>query len=146
MNLKDVSKLIGQAGQFSNTVIVEFKAGKMKYQGKKVTADPRRGTVRLVRDVQGLISFRWCPAGTSNPETELTIFPGEANLQKVKQSKDRVYLLYFPGGPRYFFFWMQDSDAETDEENVKKFNDAVSGGSSATSSEPPSRPYTAPAT
>lgn len=73
--------------------------------------------------------------------------PGDAIFEKVKQTKDRVYLLYFPSGPRYFFFWMQDNDAEQDEENVKKFNDLVNSGyGSEVSSEPPSRPYTAPTT
>ena len=112
-----------------------------------MTADPRRGTIKLVKDVQGLINFKWIPAGSTSAETELALMPGDSIFEKVKQTKDRVYLLYFPQGPRYFFFWMQNSDAEQDEENAKKFNDLVNSGyGSEVSSEPPSRPYTAPTT
>ena len=36
---------------------VEFKAGKMNYDGKMVTPDRRKGIVKLVKDGTGLYNF-----------------------------------------------------------------------------------------
>jgi hypothetical protein len=44
--------------------------------------------------------FQFCDAETKNPIDSETVyvFPGEAKFEKVKQTKDRVYLLEISGG------------------------------------------------
>lgn len=42
-----------------------------------------------------MVQFQWCDAETKNPIDSLYVFPGDAKFEKVKQSKDRVYLLEF---------------------------------------------------
>jgi hypothetical protein len=37
--------------------LVEFKAGKMNYDGKMVTPDRRKGLVRVVEDQSGMKQF-----------------------------------------------------------------------------------------
>ena len=38
--------------QSSRSTLVEFKAGIMNFDGKMVTPDRRKGTVKLVKDMQ----------------------------------------------------------------------------------------------
>ena len=73
----------GQAGP-AGEPLVEVKAGQMTTEGKKVIPDRRRGKIKVVKDVQGIISFQWMDMGASQPETTLTIFPGDAKFVKVK--------------------------------------------------------------
>ena len=42
---------------------VEFKAGKLNYDGKMVKPDRRRGIIRVVMD-QGLKQFQWLDASS----------------------------------------------------------------------------------
>ena len=72
--------------------LVEFKAGKMNFDGKMVKPDRRKGIIRIVADGQ-LKKFQWCDADTKNPIDNFYVMPNEAKFVKVKQSKDRVYLL-----------------------------------------------------
>ena len=37
--------------------LVEFKAGRMNYDGKMVTPDRRRGMLRVITDPQGMKTF-----------------------------------------------------------------------------------------
>jgi hypothetical protein len=53
------------------------------------------------------------------------VFPGDCKFEKVKQSKDRVYLLEFATTQRRLFFWMQDEDTEKDAENAKKIHNTL---------------------
>ena len=73
--------------------LVEFKAGKMNYDGKMVTPDRRKGLIRVVEDQGGMKQFQWCDADTKNPIDSFYVFPDDSKFEKVKQSKDRVYLL-----------------------------------------------------
>ena len=104
--------------------IAEFKAGKMSYDGKWVKPERRKGLVRLVNE-GGAKKFEWCDLDSKNPIDSFYVFPGEVKFEKVKQSKDRVYLLEFTSTQQRHFYWMQDPDDSKDEENVKKLVDGL---------------------
>ena len=85
--------------------LVEVKSGKMSYDGKIVKPERRRGVIKVTKDPQGMVKFIWCDADTKNPIDSLYVFPGDAKFEKVKQSKDRVYLLEFSTTKQRFFYW-----------------------------------------
>ena len=64
--------------------LVEFKAGKMNYDGKMVTPDRRKGLLRVVEDSGGMKQFQWCDADTKNPIDSFYVFPDDAKFEKVK--------------------------------------------------------------
>ena len=47
----------GMGGQALNKPLVEFKAGKMNYDGKMVTPDRRKGLIRIISDAHGMKTF-----------------------------------------------------------------------------------------
>jgi hypothetical protein len=101
--------------------LVEFKAGRMNYDGRMVTPDRRRGLIRVIQDSTGMKIFQFCDAETKNPIDSETVyvFPGEAKFEKVKQTQDRVYLLEISGGVQRKFFWMQVSSEVVDFDRRK---------------------------
>ena len=99
-------------GSFNNLgpkALVEFKAGKMNYDGKMVTPDRRKGLIRVVEDQGGMKQFQWCDADTKNPIDSFYVFPDDCKFEKVKQSKDRVYLLEMKHTIQRYFYWIQVS-------------------------------------
>ena len=69
-------------------VIVEFRAGIAICIEGNVTADPRKGMLRVV-NIDGLLHFQWLlrdkREAIEPPEVDIVIFPEEANfIQKVK--------------------------------------------------------------
>ena len=117
--------------------LVEFKAGRMNFDGRMVTPDRRRGLIRIIQDNTGMKIFQFCDAETKNPIDSETVyvFPGEAKFEKVKQTTDRVYLLEISGGVQRKFFWMQvnltytdlwqEDDKEKDEERAKLLHNTI---------------------
>jgi len=117
---------------------VEFRAGILHLDGTTVTADSRRGKVRIVDGDEGYLKFQWVlrPAGTV--ELDLGIFPESMVWEKVPECKDgRVYLLRFRSGGSKRFFWMQEPKDDKDEELFNKVNQifnnpsSVNGGGAA---------------
>ena len=49
-------------GLGGNKPLVEFKAGRCDFDGKMVKPDRRKGTIRVVKDFQGMKKFEWCEA------------------------------------------------------------------------------------
>ncbi|KAK9765174.1 hypothetical protein K7432_006707 [Basidiobolus ranarum] len=101
----------------SNTILVEFKAGKCLREGTTniVKPDLRKGLVYLQQGEDSLMHFFWKDRKTNQIEDDLIIFPDEAEFLKVQESKDRVYLLKFRSSSLRLFFWMQDINSEDDE-------------------------------
>ncbi|KAH9553888.1 hypothetical protein CY35_08G036400 [Sphagnum magellanicum] len=95
-------------------ILFEFRAGKMTKTGTRVTPDPRKGLVRLVKGEDTLTHFQWWDRGLNSMEDDQIIFPQEATFKKVEQSSGRVYLLSFKHDDRKFFFWMQETRQEND--------------------------------
>ena len=99
--------------------LVEFKAGKMSFSGRIVKPERRKGLIRVIKDASGMMKFQWCDAETNNPIDSFYMFPGDAKFEKVKQSKDRVYLLEFVSTQQRFFYWMQEEEKDKDTENSR---------------------------
>ena len=73
--------------------LVSFRAGKMNYDGRMVIPDRRKGLIQVIEDHGGMKQFQWCDYDTKNPIDSFYVFPDDSKFEKVKQSKDRVYLL-----------------------------------------------------
>ena len=84
---------LGALADMGPKSLIEIKAGRMNYDGKLVTPERRKGLIRIVEDQGGMKQFQWCDAETKNPIESFYVFPDDAKFEKVKQSKDRVYLL-----------------------------------------------------
>lgn len=80
----------------------------MNFDGRIVKPDRRKGIIRVIKDAQGMTQFQWCDADTKNPIDNRFVFPGDCKFEKVKQSKDRVYMLEFTSGER-LFYWIQEA-------------------------------------
>uniref|UniRef100_A0A7S3N8P2 Pru domain-containing protein n=1 Tax=Euplotes harpa TaxID=151035 RepID=A0A7S3N8P2_9SPIT len=129
MDFSKIASLLGNKGAAmpSNEVLFEIKAGRMNYDGKRVTADKRRGCIKVVKDAQGIKQFQWVEAGSNNPTQNVMIFPGEAKFEKVKQSKDRVYLLEFTQSKQRHFYWFQEKDESEDADKCQKLHNVING-------------------
>lgn len=107
-------------------VHVEFKAGKMDWDGKKVTADKRKGKVLLfTSEDEQLTHFQWIDREKNEIGLDLIVI-NDAYFERIEKVKDgRVYLLRFTSSDKKLFFWMQEPKTEGDEEIMKKFNESV---------------------
>nr|AYQ93035.1 26S proteasome regulatory subunit-like protein [Lupinus angustifolius] len=104
-------------------IMLEFRAGKMHFEGKTVVPDPRRGLVRIARGEEGLVHFQWLDRTQNVVEDDQIIFPNEAVFEKVNQASGRVYILKFNSDDRKFFFWMQESNSDNDSQLCSSVND-----------------------
>lgn len=116
--------------QSGSNVLVTFSAGKCQLipqNGGKfmIQPEPRRGTVTLEKDNDGLTHFCWTDRTTGVREEDQIIFPNEITFKKAKGGKpeDRVYFLQFENSTRYNFFWMQEKSNEKDTEYCNKINE-----------------------
>ncbi|KAL5174421.1 26S proteasome regulatory subunit RPN13 [Glycine soja] len=114
-------------------VMLEFRAGKMFLEEKRVVPDTRKGLVRIARGEEGLVHFQWLDR-TQNIVEDVSfvfsgldqiIFPNEAIFEKVNQTSGRVYILKFNSDDRKFFFWMQESNADDDSQLCSSVNDYI---------------------
>ena len=48
---------LGALQNMGPKALVEFKAGKMNYDGKMVTPDRRKGLIRIIKDPEGMKQF-----------------------------------------------------------------------------------------
>lgn len=118
----------GALGSDGPPSLCEFKAGRMKYDGRMVTPDRAKGYVRVSKDAHqpGMVTFAYLNEQKEVQES-LILFPDIAKFEKVKQTEDRVYILEVQPEPRRLFFWMQDEDKEGDEARAKKCHNAING-------------------
>ncbi|XP_024959903.1 26S proteasome regulatory subunit RPN13 [Cynara cardunculus var. scolymus] len=103
-------------------VMLEFRAGKMHMEGKRVVADPRKGLVRIGRGEEGLVHIQWLDRNNNIIEDDQIVFPEEAIFEKVGQASGRVYILKFQTDDRKCFFWMQEPEADKDIELCNSVN------------------------
>uniref|UniRef100_A0A0V0I9Q2 Putative ovule protein n=1 Tax=Solanum chacoense TaxID=4108 RepID=A0A0V0I9Q2_SOLCH len=102
--------------------LMEFRAGKMLMEGKKVFPDSRKGLVRIGRGEEGLLHFQWLDRNLNIVEDDQIVFPEEAVFEKVNQSSGRVYILKFCTDDRRLFFWMQEPAADNDAQLCSSVN------------------------
>lgn len=103
-------------------VMLEFRAGKMIMDGKRVVPDTRKGLVRVGRGEEGLVHLQWLDRSSNVVEDDQIVFPDEAVFEKVDQSSGRVYIMKFHTDDRKFFFWMQEPKAENDTQLCNSVN------------------------
>lgn len=109
----------------------------MDYDGKMVTPDRRKGLIRIVEErATGMKQFQWCDPDTKNAIDSHYIFPDESKFEKVKQSKDRVYLLEMKQTQKRYFYWMQEDEPEKDAERCKSVHNTLNNIKDATASAP----------
>lgn len=106
-------------------ILLEFRAGKMCFEGKRVVPDTRKGLVRIGRGEEGLLHIQWLDRIQNVIEDDQIVFPDEAVFEKVNQASGRVYLLKFKTDDRKFFFWMQEPKAEDDQQLCISVNDYI---------------------
>ncbi|KAA8522669.1 hypothetical protein F0562_009169 [Nyssa sinensis] len=102
--------------------MLEFRAGKMFLEGKRVVPDTRKGLVRIARGEEGLVHFQWLDRTQNAVEDDQIVFPDEAIFEKVNQASGRVYILKFNTDDRKFFFWMQEPSIESDSQICSSVN------------------------
>mmetsp|Transcript_40109 Transcript_40109/g.74784 ORF Transcript_40109/g.74784 Transcript_40109/m.74784 type:complete len:285 (-) Transcript_40109:128-982(-) len=107
-------------------VHVEFKAGRMDWDGRMVTADKRKGKILLYTSEEDqLTHFQWMDREKNDVVTDLIVI-NDAYLERIQKcTTGRAYIMRFTSSDKKMFFWMQEPSEEKDEENVKKFNEAI---------------------
>lgn len=107
-------------------VHVEFKAGRMDWDGRMVTADKRKGKIVLFTSEEDqLTHLTWWDRDKNEQVTDLIVI-NDAYFERVEKcTTGRVYILRFTSSDKKMFFWMQEPKDDKDAENVKKFNEAV---------------------
>lgn len=115
--------------------LYQIKAGKcemvLQADGKyMVTPDKCRGLIAIIRSNDGLIHFKWNrrASNTSTHEADdCVVFPDDVVFKKVNtgRSTDRVYMLKWSQSNKQLMFWMQDLNADKDEEMCTKLNDCI---------------------
>lgn len=118
--------LFQQPQRPAGQVHVEFRAGRMDWDGKVVTADKRKGKVILfTSEEEQLTHFQWHDRDKNEVVHDLIVI-NDAYFEKISKCKDgRVYLLRFTSSDKKLFFWMQEPKEEGDAELIKTFNETV---------------------
>lgn len=106
-----------------------WRAGKLSWDGRMVTADARKGTFSLTTEDDGLKHVKWTERNPSKsnaqPEEDLIVME-DAYLQKIPEcTTGRAYVMRYTSSDRKFLIWMQEPDATKDDELIKGFNDAI---------------------
>lgn len=131
----------------NGTVHVEFKAGRMDWDGKMVTADKRKGKmILLTNPEEQLMHIQWMDREKNETGIDL-ITINDAYFEKIDKCKDgRVYLLRFTSSDKKLFFWMQEPKDDKDDELIKKFNETVGAKIPEKGSAPTNASATTPST
>lgn len=107
-------------------VHVEFRAGRMEWDGRMVTADKRKGKIVLfTSEDEQLTHFQWHDREKKEVALDLIVISDAYFVKIEKCTTGRVFLLRFTSSDKKLFFWLQEPDASGDEELIKKFNEAV---------------------
>merc|ERR1719158_2055998 len=104
---------------------VEWRAGKLNWDGKRVTADARKGLIRLSESDDGLMHVHWVDRKTKQVEEDLIVM-ADAYLEHIPQcTTGRAYVMRYTSSDRKFLIWQQEPDATKDAELVQKFNSTI---------------------
>lgn len=135
-----------QERKINGSIHAEFRAGRMEWDGKLVTPDKRKGKIMLfTSEDDQLMHFQWVDREKKDapPGLDLIVI-NDAYFERIEKcTTGRVYILRFTSSDKKLLFWMQEPKAEDDEENIKKFNEAIGAKIPEKGAK---RPATAPAT
>ena len=121
--------------------LVEMKAGRMSFDGKKVAPDNRQGQLRLlIREGQEamILSWRATPEGQGPAQEEEVVFitadeveaGADPKFERVPVAKTgRVYVFKMRGERR--FFWSQETDESAEKGLVEQFSSFLAGETSS---------------
>ncbi|UKJ90323.1 adhesion regulation modulator protein [Theileria orientalis] len=103
-------------------VLCEIRAGKCVLNEKLVSPDLRKGSLRLFRGDDELLSVQWLTRDDSKVEDTFYIFE-DAFLERVPEcSTGEVYALKFTSNSHKSFYWMQEPNTSTIKSFVDRFN------------------------
>lgn len=102
--------------------LVEMKAGRMAFDGKKVSSDPRKGNLEISADPQDThVRLVWRDE-QAVADLEISVAT-ESTLERVQAAKSgRVYILKQTGSEVRHFFWGQEAEESTEAERLTRFN------------------------
>nr|CAD7459435.1 unnamed protein product [Timema tahoe] len=115
------------ASRSQNKNLVEFKAGRMDLKGKMVHPDKRKGLIYVYQSSDdSLLHFCWKDRQSGSVEDDLIVFPDDCEFKKIAQcTTGRVYLLKFKSTSRKFFYWLQESKPDKDEDLCRRVNEVL---------------------
>jgi hypothetical protein len=102
----------------------------MKRVGTTVTADARKGYVRVFKDENQLTHFTWKERTKQGTEMDLMLFPDDAEVFTIPTppSTGRCFALRLKAANRMNFFWLQEPSDAKDAENITKMNGLLNPG------------------
>jgi len=124
----------GAAGQEEpKTNSLQFRAGTMKRTGTTVTADARKGYVRVFKDENQLTHFTWKERTKQGTEMDLMLFPDDAEVFMIPTppATGRCFALRLKAANRINFFWLQEPADDKDAEYITKMNGLLNPGGAA---------------
>ncbi|XP_039048564.1 26S proteasome regulatory subunit RPN13-like isoform X3 [Hibiscus syriacus] len=83
-----MSSSFAEAFPAMQETLLEFRAGKMLLEGKRVGPDTRKGLIRIARGEEGLVHFQWLDRTQNVIEDDQIIFPDEAVFEKEPKAED----------------------------------------------------------
>lgn len=115
-----------QPARPNGVVHAEFKAGRMDWDGRMVTADKRKGKIILMTaEDEQLMHFQWIDREKKETAVDLIVI-NDAYLERIEKcTTGRVFLLRFTSSEKKMFFWMQEPKTDKDAEIMKTFNEAI---------------------
>lgn len=132
MSSKQAQMIQNLMAQQNNDGVLSFKAGRlfMDAHTRIVTADEKRGKIKIQRDDMGLMHLHWINRMSNQQELDLMLMPGSMDVLKVDDCKDgRVIVLRDKNSDTRHFFWMQESKEDKDKEYLEKLNKVCEGKS-----------------
>lgn len=124
--------LFPQAHPDGRRPLVQFRAGRMKKEGKLITPEKKQGMLSVYRDASGMVELQWA-AESGEPETCM-IFPGDATVQRAtKCTTGRVFVIDFKG-TRQLFYWLQERSEDRDTDYLKILKKNIEGDNASSSS------------
>jgi len=120
-----------QQQQPANQNSMQFRAGKMERRGTTVTADKRKGYIRVFKDENQLTHFTWKERTKQSAEMDLMLFPDDAEAFALLQppATGRCIALRLKAANRIHFFWLQEPSESKDAELVTQMNELLNPGS-----------------
>ena len=110
----------------SDITLLELRAGKMNFDGKKVAPDNRQGVVSLRITADDNLVVGWREVSATTDEDTVVVTSEEGKIERVQAAKTgRVYVFKIENERR--FFWSQEADEAKENDLIVKFNSVLAG-------------------
>lgn len=125
--------------------LMQFLAGKMIVDGKRVSADTRKGRIYLELTDDGFVNLCWEDLITGKKEDEYLVVPNDAIFCAVENVRGRVYELKFTSSAHRAFFWIQEPEKNSDSDLCKMVNHFIKNPSTQKETTESPKPKSIPA-